>query len=105
MPPTDRRPSAVVTGGGGGIGRAAAERFLRDGYTVVVGDLNGVRRVIEESHPPGWVAQEEVERLVPLDDAVLKDLHLERLLVVTWPEGEVTVLREVIAGTRVTVER
>lgn len=40
MPPTDRRPSAVVTGGGGGIGRAAAERFLRDGYAVVVGDLN-----------------------------------------------------------------
>jgi len=36
----DRRPTAVVTGGGGGIGRAATERFLRDGYAVVVGDLN-----------------------------------------------------------------
>ena len=40
MPPTERRSTAVVTGGGGGIGRAATERFLRDGYAVVVGDLN-----------------------------------------------------------------
>ena len=31
---------AIVTGGGGGIGRAAAERFLSEGWSVVVGDLN-----------------------------------------------------------------
>jgi len=31
---------AIVTGGGGGIGRAATERFLNEGWSVVVGDLN-----------------------------------------------------------------
>ncbi|MGB1645596.1 MAG: SDR family NAD(P)-dependent oxidoreductase, partial [Ilumatobacteraceae bacterium] len=34
---------AIVTGGGGGIGRAAAERFLSEGWSVVVGDLNEER--------------------------------------------------------------
>jgi 3-oxoacyl-[acyl-carrier protein] reductase len=31
---------AVITGGGGGIGRATAERFAREGATVVVGDMD-----------------------------------------------------------------
>src|SRR6056300_1692670 len=43
MPPTERVRSAVVTGGGGGIGRATVERLLRDGLSVVVGDLNADR--------------------------------------------------------------
>jgi len=43
MPPTERVRCAVVTGGGGGIGRATVERLLRDGLSVVVGDLNADR--------------------------------------------------------------
>lgn len=34
---------AVVTGGGGGIGRAAVERWLADGWAVVAADLNADR--------------------------------------------------------------
>lgn len=34
---------AVVTGGGGGIGRAAVERYLSEGWSVVAGDLNSER--------------------------------------------------------------
>lgn len=34
--------TAVITGGCSGIGRAVAERFVADGHTVVVGDLNPV---------------------------------------------------------------
>src|ERR1700742_4084224 len=36
----------VITGGGGGIGRAAARRFLDEGASVV---LSGTRRVVLES--------------------------------------------------------
>ena len=43
MPPTERVRSAVVTGGGGGIGRATVERLLRDGLSVAVGDINADR--------------------------------------------------------------
>ncbi|HYD09979.1 MAG TPA: SDR family oxidoreductase [Acidimicrobiales bacterium] len=37
-----RSRTAVITGGCSGIGRAIAERFVADGCTVVVGDLNPV---------------------------------------------------------------
>jgi NAD(P)-dependent dehydrogenase (short-subunit alcohol dehydrogenase family) len=33
-------PAALVTGGGSGIGRAAAQRLVRDGWRVVLADLN-----------------------------------------------------------------
>jgi NAD(P)-dependent dehydrogenase (short-subunit alcohol dehydrogenase family) len=32
---------AIITGAAGGIGRACAERFLRDGAKVVIADING----------------------------------------------------------------
>jgi NAD(P)-dependent dehydrogenase (short-subunit alcohol dehydrogenase family) len=37
------RRTAVVTGGAGGIGRAAVERLTRDGFTVVFVDIDGPR--------------------------------------------------------------
>ncbi|MEX0848514.1 MAG: SDR family NAD(P)-dependent oxidoreductase, partial [Ilumatobacteraceae bacterium] len=32
---------ALVTGAGSGIGRAISERFVRDGATVIAGDIDG----------------------------------------------------------------
>jgi len=40
---TDPTRVAIVTGGGGGIGRAAVERWLELGWNVVAGDLNAER--------------------------------------------------------------
>ena len=40
---TPAERTAVVTGGGGGIGRATVERLLRDGLSVAVGDINADR--------------------------------------------------------------
>jgi NAD(P)-dependent dehydrogenase (short-subunit alcohol dehydrogenase family) len=45
----DRR-CAVVTGGGRGIGRAIARRFLSDGYEVVVGDTQLPAKPLEGVH-------------------------------------------------------
>lgn len=35
--------SAIVTGGAGGIGRAIAERFLREGVRVIIADVDGTK--------------------------------------------------------------
>ena len=47
---------AIVTGSGGGIGRATAERFGREGARVVVGDVD-VADDIDELYPPEPVAR------------------------------------------------
>jgi len=49
---------AVVTGGGRGIGRAYVERFLREGASVVIGDLDeeGAAATVEELSALGEVS-------------------------------------------------
>jgi NAD(P)-dependent dehydrogenase (short-subunit alcohol dehydrogenase family) len=43
---------AIVTGGANGIGWACAQRFARDGYSVVIADLNA-QRSYERAHELG----------------------------------------------------
>ena len=48
----------MITGGSGGVGRASAERFLEDGYRVVIADINEARLnevsgELEKKHPAG----------------------------------------------------
>lgn len=51
--PATKQPSAIVTGAGGGIGRAIAHRLASDGYAVIVADraeqgaLETVRQITE----------------------------------------------------------
>ncbi|CAB4686513.1 MAG: SDR family oxidoreductase [Actinobacteria bacterium] len=42
---SETRRLAVITGGASGIGRASAERFARDGYAVVIADIDGERGI------------------------------------------------------------
>ena len=47
---------AVVTGGGGGIGRGIVERFTREGARVVFAEIDPERAFETEAAAPGSVA-------------------------------------------------
>src|SRR5690606_38538994 len=64
---------ALVTGGAGGIGKATAERLLRDGACVVLADIDA--RSLEEAHAElGGRYTPDVVRSVHLDVTREKDV-------------------------------
>ena len=69
---------AIVTGGGGGIGRAAAERFLSEGWSVVVGDLNEERgaSLLREIDAGARLAFLPVDVAEEIDVAAVSYTHL-----------------------------
>ncbi len=48
---------AFITGGGGGIGRATAERFSQEGASVVVADIDAERGEAAAAAARSWAAQ------------------------------------------------
>ena len=86
VPDTSKR-TAIVTGGGSGIGREMAVRFARDGAAVVVADQNaeGAERVAAEIAQAGGRAvgikvdvrqHDDVERMVTLAVAQYGGVHI-----------------------------
>lgn len=71
---------AVVTGGGGGIGRAAVERYLSEGWSVVAGDLNGERgtALLAELDAGDRLEFLEVDVASEVDVAALVGLAVDR---------------------------
>ncbi|MEG3599192.1 MAG: glucose 1-dehydrogenase [Actinomycetota bacterium] len=71
---------AIVTGGGGGIGRAAAERVLSEGWSVVVGDLNEERgaSLLREIDAGARLAFLPVDVAEEIDVAALVELAMNR---------------------------
>lgn len=49
---------AIITGGASGIGKSAAERFIREGATVVIADMNpeAIKRTVDEFTEKGFKA-------------------------------------------------
>ena len=54
---------AIVTGGGRAMGAEISRRLARDGYTVIVWDLN----VVLDSHEGAWIADAENVRSMIVD--------------------------------------
>ena len=76
----EQRQIAVVTGGGGGIGRAAVERFLSEGWSVVAGDLNAERgrQLVAELDAGNRLEFLEVDVASEVDVEALVTLAVER---------------------------
>lgn len=69
---------ALVTGGASGIGRACVQRFLDDGATVVVGDLNADACAALEAEFGGRVAAQRCDVTMEADIEALSALAIER---------------------------
>lgn len=69
---------ALVTGGVSGIGRACVQRFLDDGASVVVGDINDVACAALEAEFAGRVAAQRCDVTVEADVESLSTLALTR---------------------------
>jgi len=72
---------AVITGGASGIGRACAERFVEEGATVVLGDLN-LERAVEaagsiEAHG-GTAHAVQIESTSPADNETLMRTAMDK---------------------------
>ncbi len=61
-PSAPLRQSAIVTGAGGGIGRAIAQRLAEDGFFVIVADLaaEGAQETVARIEARGFAARAEV---------------------------------------------
>src|SRR5262245_66212301 len=80
---------AIVTGGGGGLGRATAERLFKDGFSVTVVDRDGAtaRTVAETLDSRGKTARAYTLDVSSVSDvavtltAISSDLGVPRALV------------------------
>ena len=65
--------AAIVTGGGGGLGAAICARLARDGWTVVVNDIDAaaVERGVASIAAFGGAALARAQRIRGLEDALL----------------------------------
>jgi 3-oxoacyl-[acyl-carrier protein] reductase len=72
---------AIVTGGAGGIGQAINRRLVREGYTVVAGDLPAALAADDPSRPDGSIVgvEMDVRDQASVDAAVARAVALGRL--------------------------
>jgi 3-oxoacyl-[acyl-carrier protein] reductase len=70
---------AIVTGGAGGIGQAINRRLVREGYTVIAGDIAEAIAKDDPTHDGVHAVEMDVRDQASVDAAVAKALALGRL--------------------------